>query len=243
MAVRLRGLRRLAARIFRIRHAGRGLLPDAEPPDELWYAPLTLGYWSNWDGVWYAEIADEGYSGAHSPTSTVFFPLYPMLVRLGAYVLPGGIEVSGVGLSLVAALAGLFFVYRIAEEIYDEKAARAATLAMAFFPTAFFFNAVYTEALFLALSAGAVWAALVRRNLLLAGALGDLAAATRNPGVLLIPLGYEWLRHREQFGLHGLAHPWPSCRQASWPTRLFCGRGSGSPSSSCASRRHTGDAS
>jgi hypothetical protein len=23
------------------------LLPDAEPPDELWYAPLTLGYWAN----------------------------------------------------------------------------------------------------------------------------------------------------------------------------------------------------
>jgi uncharacterized membrane protein len=129
-----------------------------------------------------------------------------MLVRLGAYVLPGGIEASGVAISLVAALAGLFFVYRIAEEIYDEKAARAATLAMAFFPTAFFFNAVYTEALFLALSAGAVWAALVRRNLLLAGALGGLAAATRNPGVLLlIPLGYEWLRHRDEFGLRGLA--------------------------------------
>ena len=182
------------------------LLPDAEPPDELRGAPSTLGYWANWDGAWYAEVANEGYSGPHSPTSTVFFPLYPVLVRAGAYVLPGGVEFAGVGISLVAALAGLFFVYRIAEEVHDEKAARAATLAMAFFPTAFFFNAVYTEALFLALSAGAVWAALVRRDLLLAGALGGLAAATRNPGVLLIiPLGYEWLRSRDEFGLRGLA--------------------------------------
>ena len=182
------------------------LLPDAEPPDELRDASLTLGYWANRDGAWYDEIADKGYSGPHSPTSSVFFPLYPLLVRLGAYALPGGTGVSGVGVSLVAVFAGLFFVYRIAEEIYDEKAARAATLATAFFPTAFFFNAVYTEALFLALSAGAVWAALVRRNLLLAGVLGGLAAATRNPGVLLlIPLGYEWLRSREEFGLRGLA--------------------------------------
>ena len=181
-------------------------LPGAEPPDELRSAPSTLGYWANWDGAWYAEIANEGYSGPHSPTSTVFFPLYPLLVRLGDYLLPGGIETAGVGISLVAALAGLFFVYRIAEEIYDEKAARAATFAMAFFPTAFFFNALYTEALFLALSAGAVWAALVRRDLLLAGVLGGFAAATRNPGVLLlIPLGYEWLRGREEFGFRGLA--------------------------------------
>jgi Gpi18-like mannosyltransferase len=129
-----------------------------------------------------------------------------MLVRAVAHVMPGGLVTWGVGVSLVAALAGLFFVYRRAEEIYDEKAAQAATLAMAFFPTAFFFNAFYTEALFLALSAGTVWAALVRRNLLLAGVLGGLAAATRNPGVLLlIPLGYEWLRGREEFGLRVLA--------------------------------------
>ena len=183
------------------------LLPDAEPPDELRDAPSALGYWANWDGAWYAEISAEGYSGSRSPMSTVFFPLYPLLVRAGAYALPGGIEWVGIALSLVAALFGLYFVYRIAEEIYDEGAARAATLAMAFFPTAFFFNAFYTEALFLALSAGAVWAALVRRDLLLAGALGGLAAATRNPGVLLlIPLGYEWLRSREEFGLRGLAY-------------------------------------
>ena len=183
------------------------LLPEARPPDELRDAPRTLGYWANWDGAWYAEISGEGYAGSRSPTSTVFFPLYPLLVRGAAYVLPGGLVTPGVVVSLVAALAGLFFVYRIAEEIYDEGAARAATLAMAFFPTAFFFNAFYTEALFLALSAGAVWAALVRRNLLLAGLLGGLAAATRNPGVLLlIPLGYEWLRGRDEFGLRGLAY-------------------------------------
>jgi hypothetical protein len=39
---------------------------------------------------------------------------------------------------------------------------------------------------------------------LLAGILGALAAATRNFGVfLLIPLGYEWLRHRREFGWSG----------------------------------------
>jgi Gpi18-like mannosyltransferase len=44
----------------------------------------------------------------------------------------------------------LWFVYRITEELHGAPAARAATLALAFLPTAFFLNAAYTESLFLA---------------------------------------------------------------------------------------------
>ena len=85
------------------------------------------------------------------------------------------------------------------------RAARASTLALAFFPTAFFLNAVYTEALFLALSSGAVWAARVRGNLVLAGIFGALATATRNLGVLLlVPLFFEWQRHRLELGVRRL---------------------------------------
>jgi hypothetical protein len=128
-----------------------------------------------------------------------------MLVRLGAGV-GGGPAVWGVVVSLFATLFTLYFVYRIAERLYDVRAARAATLALAFFPTAFFLNAVYSEALFLAFAAGSVWAALVRRELLLAGIFGALAAATRNLGILLlIPLLIEWARNRREFGGRGLA--------------------------------------
>jgi Dolichyl-phosphate-mannose-protein mannosyltransferase len=121
-------------------------------------------------------------------------------------VLPGGPAVWGVMISLLCSAFALFFVYRIAKNLYGDCAARASTLALAFFPTAFFLNAVYTEALFLALTAGAVWAARVRGNLLLAGVLGALAAATRNLGVLLlIPLIFEWLRRRQTLRLRALA--------------------------------------
>jgi hypothetical protein len=179
-------------------------LPQAVPAGDPLEPPGFLNYWAHWDGAWYSQIATEGY-GERAPTSTAFFPLYPMLVRLGS-ALGGGPASWGVMISLVATLVASFFLYRIAEKLYDSRAARAATLALAFFPTAFFLNALYTEALFLALSAGAVWAALVRRNLLLAGVLGALAAATRNLGViLLLPLLFEWLGHRREFGLRGLA--------------------------------------
>jgi len=178
-------------------------LPGADPAGDPLEPPGFLNYWAHWDGAWYSEIATEGY-GAWDPASTAFFPLYPMLIRFGVAI-EGGPAVWGVGISLVATLFALYFVYGIAEKLYGVRAARAATLAFAFFPMAFFLNAVYTEALFLALTTGSVWAAYVRRNILLAGILGALAATTRNLGILLlIPLLIEYLRCRREFGARGL---------------------------------------
>ena len=179
-------------------------LPQAEPAGNPLEPPGFLNYWAHWDGAWYSEIATEGY-GERAPASTAFFPLYPMLMRLGTAI-GGGPALWGVLLSLLFTPLALFFLYRIAEELYDVRAARAATFALAFFPTAFFLNAAYTEAPFLAFTTGSVWAAYVRRDLLLAGLLGALAAATRNLGVLLlIPLVVEWARNRREFGVGGLA--------------------------------------
>ncbi|CAN5761775.1 membrane protein [soil metagenome] len=179
-------------------------ITDAEPAGDPLGPGGVLGYWARWDGAWYSEISTEGYD-ARYPASTAFFPLYPLLIRLGTLI-GGGPALWGVGISLAATFFALYFIYRIAEHLYDVRAARAATLATAFFPTAFFLNAVYTEALFLALSAGCIWAAMVRRDLFLAAVLGALAAFTRSPGVLLaIPLALEWWRYRRELGASGLA--------------------------------------
>ena len=178
------------------------VLPQADPAGDPLGPAGFLSYWANWDGAWYSEIAIEGY-GEREPASTAFFPLYPVLVKLGA-VVGGGVALWGVLVSLAATVFALFFVYRTSEHLFDARAARAATLCLAFFPTAFFLNAVYTEAIFLALTTGTLWAALVRRDFLLAGLLGAFAAATRNLGVLLlIPLFFEWVRHRRDAGLRG----------------------------------------
>src|SRR5215217_2707088 len=162
-----------------------------------------LGPWTRWDGVFYLAIADEGYDVV-LPEGTAFFPLYPMLMRLGAAL---GVPTAlwGVLISLIATFCSLYFVYRIAEKHWGQKVARNAVLTFAFFPTAFFLNAVYSEALFVAFAAGSYWAAYVRRDLLLAGLWGALATATRNSGVLLlIPLVYLWLRNRSEFGWRGV---------------------------------------
>ena len=177
-------------------HPGTGLPPNPHG---------VLHYWANWDGAWYSAIAERGYFHVFWPSSTNFFPFYPLLLRIGMLV-GGGPAVTGVVISVAASLAALYFVYELARDLFDRDVARAATLTLAFFPTAFFLNAVYTEAVFLAAAAGSVWAARTQGNFVLAGVLGCIAAMTRNVGVfLLLPLAQEWWRRREEAGVSALA--------------------------------------
>ena len=186
---------------------GTALLDDADVVGAYPEPVGALGYWAHWDGRWFAHIAEHGYD---STSATAFFPLYPLLLRAGLEA-GLGVAVAGVILSTVVTLPALYFVHELARARHGERAAVAATVALAFFPTAFFLNAVYSDPLFLALSAGSLWAVYVRRDLLLAGLFAYFAAGTRNLGVLLaLTLAYEWVRHRREFGwtaLVGVAGP------------------------------------
>jgi hypothetical protein len=162
----------------------------------------TLSIWARMDSDHYLRIAEGGYEVG----SSAFFPLYPLVVRsvdalFGGPVSRAGLSVYGVFISLAAFYFALYFAYRIAERGWGVRTAEGTVLTLAFFPTSFFFNAVFTESLFLALSAGAIWAATGRRNLLLACLLAGLATATRHVGLfLLVPLLYEWWRYRRGYG-------------------------------------------
>lgn len=176
------------------------------------FALDTLNIWANFDGEHYVSVSEDGYTRYSTEGSPVFFPMYPLLMRLtailfGGPISPGALSAYGVLISLVAFCVALYFVYRVAEEGWGARAARGTVLALAFFPTSFFFNGVFTESLFLAFSAGAVWAIRVRKNLLLACVLAGLATATRNVGVLLlIPLVIEWSDRQEYGWRRGIAY-------------------------------------
>ncbi len=170
----------------------------------------ALSRWAHYDGERYVSIALYGYDESSGEASPAFFPLYPLIVRsvaelFGGPLSPGAVSVWGVLISLTALPFALWFLYRITEQGWGEQAARGTVLILAFFPTTFFLNSAYTESLFLALSAGSLWAARVRRDLLLACALAVLATATRNVGVfLLAPLALEWFRNRDAYRWRGL---------------------------------------
>ncbi|MBA2442717.1 MAG: hypothetical protein H0V53_09975 [Rubrobacter sp.] len=170
----------------------------------------TINLWGHWDGEHYARLASNGYLEPPNNVSPAFFPLYPLLIRsfaelFGGPVSLGALSLWGVLISLAVLPLAFYFVYRITEDGWGTRAAQGAVLALAFFPTSFFLNAAYTESLFLALSAGALWAARVRRDLLLAALFAGLATATRNVGVFLfLPLAYEWLRNAGEYRWRGL---------------------------------------
>ncbi|HSL00861.1 MAG TPA: mannosyltransferase family protein [Rubrobacteraceae bacterium] len=166
----------------------------------------TTNIWTHWDGEHYVMLASDGYLNPPHKVSPAFFPLYPLLVRSAAALFGGPLSREALGLwgvllSLLLFPVGLYFVYKIAESGWGVRVARASVLLLAFFPTSFFFNAAYTESLFLALSAGSLWAARVRKDLLLACLLAGLATAARNVGVfLLVPLFLAWFEDRERYG-------------------------------------------
>jgi hypothetical protein len=172
-----------------------------------------MNIWSHWDGEHYVALAMGGYLHPPDNVSPAFFPLYPLLMRSFAGLFGGPISgatlsVWGTPLSLLFLPFAFYFIYQIALDSFDEQVARGTVFTLAFFPTTFFLNAAYTESLFLALSAGAIWAVRVRKEMLLACVLAALAGATRNVGVfLVVPLVYEWIKDMETFRWRGIYLP------------------------------------
>ncbi len=180
--------------------------PVPETPDEtlrpyLGAPQLTTGWeglllepWQRFDALRYLRLAREGY--AHDEDS-VFPPLYPLLIRaLGS--LWGGSNVAllaaGLLISNLAALGLLILLYWVTMAEFGEAQATRTLVYLTLFPTGFFLFAPYTEALFMLLALGSLWAGRNGR-FWLAGGLGLLAALTRLTGwVLVIPLLYEWGR-------------------------------------------------
>jgi len=148
---------------------------------------LLAGPAARWDASWYLVIAHYGYRpdlGSFTASRTAFFPLYPLGIRgLSAFGLAP--VLAGVLISLVALALALYGIHRLATLELGASVARLAVLLTAFAPMAFYFSAVYTESLYLALSVGVFLCARQGRWMWV-GVLGALAAATRSTGVLLL---------------------------------------------------------
>lgn len=147
-----------------------------------YFGNLLAAPFARWDSVWYLSIAERGYG--HTAANTAFFPLYPMAIRLFGHVTDSYL-VAGILVSLVAFAIGLALLRRLALMDLDADTADLTLLLLAFCPMAYFFSAVYTESLYLALSVGCFLMARQGRWAL-AGLLGGFAAASRNSGIMLL---------------------------------------------------------
>jgi hypothetical protein len=188
-----------------------------------WLGDVLAAPAARWDAVWYLVIAHYGYRpelGALTASRTAFFPLYPLGLRALADVGLAPV-IAGVLLSVAALVAGLYGLHRLTTlevarlrhhgyadgrrrgasvegnmsfvKLDGREVARLAVLLTAFAPMAFFFSAVYSESLYLALSVG-VFLCARRGQWASAALLGALASATRTTGVvLMLPIALLYL--------------------------------------------------
>lgn len=167
------------------------------PPPLTGIAHVIVEPMRQWDGLWYRLIALDGYVGPTESARAAFWPLYPWLMDAGHRLTGLAPETIGYLISNVGFAVALILLYRLVALDFGTGVARGTLWAIALFPTAFFFTAVYTESLFLLLAVAALLAARTDRWWI-AGVAGALAALTRSYGVFLgVPFVILlWQRHR-----------------------------------------------
>ncbi|MBI5304325.1 MAG: glycosyltransferase family 39 protein [Chloroflexi bacterium] len=154
---------------------------DVSPESNVW-----LAVWQRFDTNWFLAIAARGYA---SDGSTVYLPIYPLLIRI-VTVLVGNAMLATLLVSNLALIGVLVLFYRLTAQLFDDASACRAVVYLLVFPTGFFLFAAYTESLFLFFTLAAFTFA-QRNRWWLASLVAALAALTRLQGVLLIvPLLY-----------------------------------------------------
>ena len=158
---------------------------------------------ARFDAGWYGAIAIDGYFFDRQFTrqrNIAFFPAMPSLMRplgrlFGSRVpgLPREQRLAralwaGVFISLAAFLAALIYLARLSRLLAGDDAARGAPLLLAAYPFAVFFNAPYSEGLFL-LGSVAAFYHFHRQQWVLASLFGLLVGLSRPNGCFLsVPL-------------------------------------------------------
>lgn len=139
--------------------------------------------WSNFDGEHFTSIAYFGYQELQQ----AFFPLYPKLMTASMHIFGNNIEIAartGFLISFFAFPAALIFFYKLLKLDYTPRFALGVIAILLLYPASFYFNAIYTESLFLLLITGSFYF-FRTKNYFWAGVFGFLASLTRVFGVLL----------------------------------------------------------
>jgi hypothetical protein len=137
-----------------------------------------------YDGSRYLQILHNGYANWWvTMPNTAFFPLLSWMARPVRWVTGSDLITAHIFATLTG-LAAFVTVWGVTQAWRDERTARRAVVLLALFPASVFLAAFYSEGLFIALGAGAVWAdRRDRHNLATACMFG--IAATRSIGILV----------------------------------------------------------
>lgn len=171
------------------------LFPEKSP---LNFLQFTQTAWNRWDAPHYLYLAQNWYTTVGDPANfIVFFPLYPLVIK-PLVILTQNAALSGIFASTIFFVLGAYYFYKLVAIDYPEKIARWAVVTLAIFPTSFFFNAPYTESLFILLLCLSFYCARKERWIL-SGLFAGLGTLTRPYGFLItIAVLIEWFMFKKR---------------------------------------------
>ena len=107
--------------------------------------PTAISPFATWDAAHYLRLASEGYQSGTD--SCAFYPLWPLLIWLGAFV-TRDLFWSGILLANVVSFAAFWQFFKLVQERFGLRTGQYSLLVMLVFPGAIFFNFIYSESLF-----------------------------------------------------------------------------------------------
>ncbi|HWS37098.1 MAG TPA: glycosyltransferase family 39 protein [Actinoplanes sp.] len=148
----------------------------------------------SWDARWYTKIATEGWGGPVGAVDEdgvpyelrlVFFPLYPWMGRVLADVTFVSPVTALLMISFVSSIAAAWGLYAIGRHVHSHRVGVLLAAIWAVAPAAMTQNGAFTESLFTALSAWALYSVLKERWVI-AGLLAGLSGLSRPTAAALI---------------------------------------------------------
>ncbi len=147
----------------------------------------------HFDSVWYVNTAQHGYDaslhnkpdGTLATTNLTFFPLFPGLIALVKTITFLPAPVAGVLVAWIAGFVAAWGIFAVGNHLADRRTGIVLVALWGVLPHAVVESMAYTETLFTAIVAWALFAVL-RRRWLIAGGLTLLAGLTRPTATPLI---------------------------------------------------------
>ena len=181
----------LGVQMFGVKRPHRSMLHGGTP-----HTVSLLQAFQRFDAYWFLNVARNGYQvRSHKTpqreTNVSAFPLYPVMMKLVG-VVTRDLTAAGTLISLTCFFGVLLLLFREVQRDHDEETATRAILYLSIFPTAWFYQAVYAEALLLLLALLTMRTARQGKPLA-CGLLGMGASLTRLAGgVLALPVLFEF---------------------------------------------------
>ena len=176
----------------------------------------VLDLFNHWDAGWYLDIVSRGYKYVPGQQSNVvFFPLYPVLVRLLTFGGTVDARLAGYLVSNVALFVAIVLLWKLtAVEMHDESCSKHVVQFLLFNPMTVFYSSIYTESLYLLCLVSTLYFARTQRWLAVA-VCAYAAALCRVVGLLLVvPLACEYFlqnRHNLSWRSAGIGRALIAC--------------------------------